>query len=42
MREQGIIRKFNETLWCSTVEQVRIKEHGTMHIIFKDWAVAEG
>jgi len=30
LRKQGQIRTFNETLWCGAVEQVRIKEDGTM------------
>lgn len=42
LRKQGPIRTFNETLWCGAVEQVRIKEDGTMHFIFKDGAVVEG
>lgn len=42
LRKQGPIRTFNETLWCGVVEQVRIKEDGTMRIIFKDGAVVEG
>ncbi len=40
--EQGPIRTFNETLWCGTVAQVRIKENGTMRFIFRDGAVVEG
>ena len=42
LREQGTIRTFNETLWCGSVEQVRIKEDGTMRFVFKDGAVVEG
>ena len=42
LRKQGPIRTFNETLWCGAVEQVRIKEDGTMRFIFKDGAVIEG
>lgn len=39
LRNQGPIRMFNDTLWCGAVEQVRIKEDGTMRFIFKDGAV---
>ncbi len=42
LSKQGTIRTFNETLWCGAVEQVRIKEDGTMRFIFKDGAVVEG
>ena len=42
LRKQGPVRTFNETLWCGAVEQVRIKEEGTMRFIFKDGAVLEG
>jgi DNA invertase Pin-like site-specific DNA recombinase len=42
LRKQGLVRTFNEALWCGTVEQVRIKEDGTMRFIFKDGAVVEG
>ena len=42
LREQGVIRTFNETLWCGAVEQVRILQDGTMRFIFKDGAVVEG
>ena len=42
LRKQGPIKTFNETLWCGAVEQVRIKEDGTMRFIFKDGAVVEG
>lgn len=42
LRKQGPIRTFNETLWCGAVEQVQIKEDGTMRFIFKDGAVVEG
>jgi len=42
LRMQGPIRTFNETLWCGAIEQVRIKEDGTMRFIFKDRAFVEG
>ena len=42
LRKQGLIKTFNETLWCGAIEQVRIKEDGTMRFIFKDEAVVEG
>lgn len=42
LREQGLIRTFNEALWCGAVEQVRILKDGTMRFIFKDRAVVEG
>ena len=42
LRRQGPIRTFNDTLWCGAVEQVRIKEDGTMRFIFKDGVVVEG
>lgn len=42
LRKQGQIKAFNEILWCGAVEQVRIKEDGTMRFIFKDGAVIEG
>ena len=42
LRKQGPIRSFNETLWCGSVEQVRILKDGTMRFIFKDGAKVEG
>jgi len=36
------IRTFNETLWCGTVEQVRILKDGTTRFILKDGAVVDG
>jgi hypothetical protein len=42
LRKQGPIRTFNETLWCGTIEQVRILKGGTMRFIFKDGAKVEG
>ena len=42
LSRQGPIRAFNETLWCGAVEQVRIKENGTMRFIFKGGTVVEG
>jgi len=38
LSKQGLIKTVNETLWCVTVEQVRIKEDDTMWFIFKDGA----
>ena len=40
--KQGPIRTFNETLWCGSVEQVRILKDGTMRFIFKDGLAIEG
>ncbi len=42
LRKQGPIRSFNETLWCGTVEQVRILRDETMRFIFKDGTKVEG
>lgn len=36
LRKQGRSGRLNITLWCDTVEQVRIKEDGTMRFIFMD------
>ena len=35
LREKGLIRAFDETLWYGTVEQVRVKADGRMRFIFK-------
>ena len=42
LKEQGIVRSFDEALWYGTVEQVRIGESGTMKFIFKDGTEIEG
>ncbi len=36
LRNQGLISSFNETLWYSTVEQVRVTTEGNLRFIFRD------
>ena len=36
LRNQGLISSFNETLWYSTVEQVRVTTDGNLRFIFRD------
>ena len=35
LKEQGLISRFNETLWYSTVEQVRVTADGHLRFLFK-------
>ena len=35
LKEQGLISRFNETLWYGTVEQVRVTANGNLRFIFK-------
>ena len=35
LKEQGLISRFNETLWYGTVEQVRVTADGSLRFIFK-------
>ena len=36
LKEQGVISRFNETLWYGTVEQVRVNDKGNLRFIFRD------
>ena len=36
LKEQGVISRFNETLWYGTVEQVRVTTEGNLRFIFRD------
>ena len=35
LKEQGLISRFNKTLWYGTVEQVRVTADGSLRFIFK-------
>ena len=35
LKEQGLISRFNETLWYGTVEQVRVTADGNLRFLFK-------
>ena len=35
LKEQGLISRFNETLWYGTVEQVRVTADGHLRFLFK-------
>ena len=36
LKEQGVISRFNETLWYGTVEQVRVNDKENLRFIFRD------
>lgn len=36
LKEQGVISRFNETLWYGTVEQARVNDKGNLRFIFRD------
>ena len=36
LREQGLVRSFDEALWYGTVEHVRVTQDGKLRFVFKD------
>ena len=41
LKAQGLISRFNETLWYGTVEQVRVRKDGTLRFVFKDGSTVD-